>query len=140
MKLLIIDGQGGGIGKALVERLKDKLPDHCQLTAVGTNAIATMAMMKAGASRVATGENAIVFHASKADVIAGSIGMIAANSLMGELSTAMAEAVSSSDAKKILIPLNRCGFQVAGLGEVSLPFILDDAIKMILEAVSEKGD
>lgn len=133
MLVMVVDGQGGGIGRALIEGLCEKLPSNCELIALGTNSIATAAMKKAGASAAATGENAIIFNAARADVIAGSIGIIAANSIMGELSPAMACAISSSPAMKVLIPMNKCNLQVAGLPAKALPERVDSAINIILE-------
>lgn len=137
LKILIVDGQGGGIGKALIERMKNKLPSNCQLMAAGTNAAATAAMMRAGAVQAVTGENAIIFNVNRADVIAGSIGIISANAMMGELSPKIAEAISSSNALKILIPLNRCQLQVVGVMTDSLPQMLEEAVNRILDFVSK---
>lgn len=138
MMILIVDGQGGGIGKALVEKLnralaQNKLKEPPEIVAVGTNSIATAAMIKAGAASAATGENAVIYNAARAHIIAGAIGIISANSMLGELSPKMAEAISSSKAVKILIPLNRCNLQVVGTANASLPQKIDEAVKTILE-------
>ena len=130
--LLIIDGQGGGIGKALVEQLKKSKPD-CSITAIGTNAIATAAMLRAGADRGATGENAMRVCCEKATVIAGPIGLLMANAMLGEITPDMALAVGKSDAQKVLIPSARCGVHIAGMQSVPpLNALIDDAVKTIL--------
>ena len=112
MKILVIDGQGGKMGKAIVEQLV-KAGDKDQIIAVGTNAVATAAMIKAGVAG-ATGENPVIVNAARADYIIGPMGIIAANSLLGEITPAMALAVSESDARKLLIPVSKCNIQVVG--------------------------
>ncbi|NMB43554.1 MAG: DUF3842 family protein [Clostridiales bacterium] len=119
MKILVIDGQGGKMGKTIIEQLKITIP-KCDIIALGTNSIATSAMLKAGADHAATGENPVVFNCTDADIIVGSMGIIVANSYMGEITPAMANAVSKSKAAKVLIPINRCNMFVAGIEE--LPF------------------
>ncbi len=119
MKILVIDGQGGKMGKTIIEQLKITIP-KCEIIALGTNSIATSAMLKAGADHAATGENPVVFNCTDADIIVGSMGIIVANSYMGEITPAMANAVSKSKAAKVLIPINRCNMFVAGIEE--LPF------------------
>lgn len=131
MRIAVIDGQGGGIGKALVERLKEELADGAEIIALGTNPLATSLMLKAGASAGASGENAIVVNAKKVDVIVGSIGIIAADAMLGEVTPAMANAVASSDAVKVLVPTNRCGIIVAGAANLSLPSCIDEAVKAV---------
>ncbi len=119
-RVLVLDGQGGGIGAQLVRLLAKELPDGWELVCVGTNVMATSAMLKAGAARGATGENAVICNAGWADIILGPIGMILANGIMGEVSPAMAAAVSGSEAVKILIPTSTCGVFVAGTEELRL--------------------
>lgn len=131
MKITVVDGQGGGIGKEIVERLKSRCADSVHVTALGTNAVATSAMLRAGADEGATGENAVVFNADKADVIVGVIGIIAANSMLGELTPAMAAAIAGSPALKVLIPVNRCCIQLAGVKDMTLQQFIDEAIDMI---------
>jgi len=114
MNILIIDGMGGGIGKSIIEQIKSKLADTV-ITAVGTNSIATSAMLKAGADYGATGENAIVFNCTKADLIIGVTGIVFANAMHGEISPKMAEAVSSSPAHKILLPVDKCNVTIVGI-------------------------
>lgn len=119
MKILIIDGQGGKMGKMLVENIKLFSQGH-ELLAIGTNSIATAAMLKAGADYGATGENPIIYNCRDADIIIGPIGIIIANSLHGEISPAMAIAVGESKAHKVLIPVNRCNHFVVGAQDLSL--------------------
>lgn len=140
MVIMVVDGQGGGIGKALIERLKNAVGAEHELIAVGTNAMATMGMMKGGAKNIATGENAVIYNAKRADVIVGSIGIISANAMLGELSPAMAAAIGESDAVKILIPLNRCGLRVAGVATDSLPAMMDDAVRMVVDYINKNSE
>lgn len=114
MKVLVIDGQGGGVGKSLVQALKLLMPQQSVL-ALGTNSAATTAMLRAGADMGATGENAICHQCKTADVILGVAGILHANAMLGEISPAMAQAVSCSEAQKILIPLERCGLHMVGV-------------------------
>ena len=134
MKIIVIDAQGGGIGRSLVAGLRQA--NVCsEIIAAGTNAIASSNMLKAGANAGASGENAIVYNARRCtekDIIAGPIGIILANSMHGEISPAMAEAVSESDAVKVLIPSNKCPLYVAGIVQKPLPEYIDDAIQKIL--------
>jgi NAD(P)-dependent dehydrogenase (short-subunit alcohol dehydrogenase family) len=131
MRIAVVDGQGGGIGKAIVERLRSRYADSVTITALGTNALATSAMLKAGADEGATGENAIIYNADKVDAIVGAVGILAANSMLGELSPAMAAAIAGSPALKVLIPMNRCCIQVAGIKEMTLLQFIDEAIDLI---------
>lgn len=137
MIIMVIDGQGGGIGKALIERLKTIVGAEHELIAVGTNAMATMGMMKGGAKNIATGENAVIYNAKRADIIIGGIGIVSANAMLGELTPAMAAAIGESQAVKILIPLNKCGLKVAGVNIDSLPAMLDDAVRMVEEFINK---
>ncbi len=112
--LLIVDGQGGGVGSQLVKLLRPNLPEDWHLLCAGTNVMAVSAMLKAGAAQGASGENAVIYNASRADLILGPIGIVLANGILGEVSPAMAAAVSGSQAHKILIPASSCGVVVAG--------------------------
>lgn len=137
--LVVLDGQGGGIGRSLIERISANRPPHCQIIAVGTNAAATALMLKAGADMAATGEAAFLYHCRRATCILGPIGIISAGSLQGEMSEAMAAAVGLSDAEKILIPVNRCALHIVGLAERNLPALLDEATA-VLDALLRDAD
>jgi len=113
-KVLVIDGQGGGLGRQLVSALAAACPE-AELTAVGTNSLAANAMLKAGASRAATGENAVVVNCRRADVIVGPIGIVIADALLGEITPAMAAAVCQSGARRVLVPINHCENYVVGV-------------------------
>ena len=113
-EILVLDAQGGGVGRQLVEQLKKELPD-IMVTAVGTNAAATAAMLKGGADHAATGENALCVCAARAELILAPIGMLLADGMLGEVTAEMAAAIGRSDAKKILVPSARCGVAVAGV-------------------------
>ncbi|WP_125115645.1 DUF3842 family protein [Agathobaculum sp. Marseille-P7918] len=136
-RVLVVDGQGGGIGGQLVKLLRPVLPAYCELICVGTNSLATSAMLKAGASRGATGENAVLFNAARADVILGPIGIVAANGILGEVSPKMAQAISGAEAQKILIPSSACGILVAGTEDCRLEEYLRRAVQMLLRVVAE---
>lgn len=130
-RVLVIDGQGGGLGRALVEKIKAADAD-CIITAIGTNSAATANMLKAAPNHSATGESAIYYNAQKADYIVGSIGIIAASALMGEISPKMAQAVAESRAVKLFIPMNRCNLRVMGVAEQPLAKYMEQAIQEIL--------
>lgn len=130
MKVVVIDGQSGRMGQLFIERAKSaSLP--CQIMAVGTNAIATSAMLKAGADNGATGENPVLVACRTADIIVGPIGILAADSLMGEISPAMAVAVGQSPARKLLLPVNQCNNIVAGVPNLSLGKLMDEAVELL---------
>lgn len=130
--IVVIDGQGGRMGSLFIEKFRKLYDaDKAELIAVGTNSAATSAMLKAGAGKAATGENPVIVNARRADYIVGPIGVTAADSLLGEVTPAMANAVASSEAKKLLIPVNTCGFYVAGVGTYTLSELVDDVIQMI---------
>mgnify|MGYP003307589790 CR=1 FL=1 len=128
MKLLIIDAQGGGFGKQLVTAVKREFP-QLEITAVGTNTVATGAMLKAGADHGATGENAVMVGARRADVIMGPIGIVIADSLQGEITPAMALAVAQSSACRILIPFNHCENIIAGVADLSMGRLIQSALE-----------
>lgn len=130
MKIVIIDGQGGKMGKMIVEQLKKDYPS-LELIAIGTNSIATAAMMKAGADYGATGENPVIVASKDADVIIGPIGIIIADSMLGEVTPAMATAIGQSKAAKILIPVNKCNTHI--VGSQDLP--MSDYIKLAVDSV-----
>lgn len=131
MEVAVIDGQGGGIGKNLVEKIKARYGAKVHVLALGTNAVATSYMIRAGADDGASGENAIVVNADRVDMIVGTVGIISANAMLGELTPAMAKAISSSPAKKILIPLNRCNLMVTGVSAAGLPEHIEEILEQI---------
>ena len=128
--ILIIDGQGGMLGKQLVENIKKRLP-QAEITAVGANIAATGSMLKAGADNAATGENAVAVCARTADIIAGPVGIAIADSLLGEITPRMAEAVGQSTASKVLIPVNRCSSIIVGTGGKKTSELLAEAVDTI---------
>ena len=130
MNILVIDAQGGGVGKQLIAAIKRELPD-CALTAVGTNVAASGAMQKAGADHTATGENAVIVGARRADVIVGSIGIVIADAMYGEITPAMALAVGQSSAKRVLIPFDHCDNYVAGCAELPLGRRIQAAVELL---------
>lgn len=132
MKILIIDGQGGGLGRQLVAALRTACP-AAELTAVGTNSLASGAMLKAGAQRVATGENAVVVNSRHADIIVGPLGIVIADALLGEITPAMAAAVCQSGAKRVLIPVNHCDNYVVGVPEQSVGDLVQAAVRKVKE-------
>ena len=135
MKIIVIDGQGGGVGKALIEQMKLHLPDQPTL-ALGTNAMATAGMLKAGADQGATGESAIVYNCRDADVILGPIGIVLAHSMLGELSPAMAQAVGESNAARILIPIGKCRTKIAGVSDLPVAALVENAVSEVCRLVA----
>lgn len=131
MVIVVIDGQGGRVGSLFIERWRRQGRAQAEIIAVGTNSAATSAMLKAGADKAATGENPVVVNARKADYIVGPIGILAADALLGEVTAVMARAVAGSSAGKLLIPVNSCGFYVAGVEDHTLSELVDDAVGMI---------
>ena len=133
LKVMVIDGQGGGIGASIIKGLRESVGNDLDILALGTNSIATSRMMKAGANRGATGENAIVRTSRLVDVIIGPLGIIMANSMMGEMTPPMATSVSSSDAKKILIPLTQENVEIVGGSGEPLPHLVARVVEIIKE-------
>ena len=130
MKLVVIDGQSGRMGQLFIERVRAAgLP--CEITAIGTNAIATAAMLKAGAQQGATGENPVLVACRTADIIVGPIGILSADSLLGEITPAMAVAIGQSGAKKLLLPVNQCSNLVAGVPAMTLKELMDKAMELL---------
>lgn len=130
MEILVIDGQGGGIGRSIIETVKKEYPDIF-IIAVGTNSAATQNMKKAGANAVATGENAIVYNAKNANLIVGPIGIVFGNSMYGEISPIMAQAISCSEAKKYLIPVSQCSGHVLGIEAKTIQEYIKEFIKLL---------
>ena len=129
MTIIVLDGQGGGIGRALVSAIAPILPEGAELLCVGTNAMATAAMIKAGAQRGATGENSVRWAAEHADVLVAPIALVLKDSMMGEVTGEMAAAVGASRARKIFVPTERCNTHVAGAGKMSMQELIVDAAK-----------
>ncbi len=136
MRVAVIDGQGGGIGSAIIRRLKDEYGEKVEIWALGTNAIATAAMMKARANRGATGENAIIRSVGRVEIIIGTISVVMAHAMMGELTPAMAEAVAACPARKILIPLTQENLTVVGIQKDHLPVLIDHLVPLINEEMA----
>jgi len=131
LKIGVIDGQGGGIGSLIVKRLRDEFGDSIEILALGTNAVATTAMMKSRANKGATGENAIVWNAGRVDLITGPLSIVLPNAMLGELTPKMAGAIVSSNIKKILLPLNQEGIDVTGVEKEPLPHMVEKLIERI---------
>ncbi len=128
--VLVIDGQGGGIGRQLTLSIKENFPDIL-VRGIGTNTIATQAMIKAGADEAATGENAVITGCRDADIIVGPLGIVIADSLLGEITPSMAVAVGQSKAARFLIPMNQCDNQVVGIDNYSLSFLVRECVSLI---------
>ena len=137
MKILLIDGQGGKIGRELTESILERFPD-VDLTVVGTNTIATTSMIKGGAKNAATGENAVIVGSRKADIIVGPIGIVIADSLLGEITPEMALAVARSEATKILIPMTKCENLVAGIKSQSISDLIEDILNKIADIIDKQ--
>ena len=130
MTILVIDGQGGAIGSQMVKRLTAEFPE-IRILAVGTNSIATASMLKSGAVQAATGENAVITCAKRADIIVGPIGIVLADALMGEVTPKMAKAVGKARASRVLIPVSKCDTLVAGVPVSSMSVLIEDAVMNI---------
>lgn len=130
MKILVVDAQGGGFGKQLVSLIRQEITE-AEIMAVGTNSVASTAMLKAGAHHAATGENAVIVGARKADIIVGPIGIVIADSLYGEITPAMALSIAQSNAKRILIPSNHCDNIIAGVSDLSVGRLISAAVSEI---------
>lgn len=137
MRYLVIDGQGGRLGKLLIEGIRREF-SRAEIIAVGTNNAATATMLKAGADEAATGENSVVVACRKADIIAGPIGIVIADSLLGEVTPRMAVAVAQSAAVRVLVPMNRCDNLVAGVGSQSIGELAQDAVEKMKEICADQ--
>ena len=138
MEILVIDGQGGGLGRQLVAAVKKAVP-QAVVTAIGTNSAATSAMLKAGADRAATGENAVVVNCRSADIIVGPIGIVIADALLGEITPAMAAAVCQSGARRVLVPINHCENYVVGVPDQPVSQLVAAAAQKVKELCSGIG-
>ena len=136
MMILVVDGQGGGLG-LLVRELKGAFP-QAEIAAVGTNSTAANAMMKAGADFAATGENAVVVNCRHADIIVGAVGIVIADSMWGEITPRMAQAVGQSDARRVLIPINLCSNLVVGVAEMSMSKLVQAAVDTVRRLTEKK--
>ncbi|HBT48206.1 MAG TPA: hypothetical protein DEA73_10095 [Peptococcaceae bacterium] len=139
MRIAVVDGQGGGIGKHITSKIRKELPPEVEILALGTNAMATAAMLKAGANEGATGENAVVRNACRVDVIVGSLAIVLAESMLGEVTPRMAASIAASPALKLLLPLNRAGVEVVGVKEEPLPHLIDALVVRLKEWATEAG-
>ncbi len=135
-KICIIDGQGGGIGSAIIKKLKEAFGESVEIIALGTNAIATAQMIKARANRGASGENSIVQTVQKVDIIIGPVSIIMAHAMLGEVTPGMAEAVSRSPAQKILLPLSQENIEIVGITDMALPRLIETLIDKNLELIT----
>ncbi|MEN8693057.1 MAG: DUF3842 family protein [Desulfobacterales bacterium] len=131
-KIGVIDGQGGGIGSAIIKKIKDLYGETVDVVALGTNAIATAQMLKAGANRGASGENAIVQTTKSVDVILGPLGIIIAHAMMGEVTPGIAEGVAGSPAAKFLLPLTQENVTIVGVARLPMPHLIEELISMYL--------
>lgn len=130
MKVLIIDGQGGGLGRQLVAAVKERFPE-IEVLAVGANSTATGAMLRAGADQAATGENAVLVASRRADVIMGPIGIVIADAILGEITPVMAAAAGQSEAKRILLPVGQCDNIIAGVRDMPMAKMVQEAVELL---------
>jgi hypothetical protein len=137
MNVTIIDGQGGQLGAQLVREISTQF-ENVNLTAIGTNAVATATMLKAGAKNAATGENPVIVACRRADVIIGPIGIVITDSLLGEITEKMAVAIARADAVRILIPLNKCENLVAGVPNLNTKALIDDALEKLRVVMNDR--
>lgn len=137
MKIAVIDGKGGGIGRQIVERLKSLKNNNLEIIVLGTNSQATANMLRAGADDGATGESAIAWMSNKVDIIIGPIAIMVANAMMGEVSPKMAYAIASSDAEKLLIPINKCNINIVGVEDKKLSFLFDEIYEKVKIKIDE---
>jgi len=138
VKIAVVDGQGGGIGRVIVERIRKELSEDTEIIVLGTNALATSLMLKAGANEGASGEPAIVFNASRVDMIIGTVSIIIPNSMLGEFTASMAEAIVQSKAQKVLLPLSRNNIKIIGIREEPLPHLVN-AMAIEIRKILEVG-
>ncbi len=139
MKILVIDAQGGGLGRQIITSVRKDFPD-VDIMAVGTNTAATAAMLKAGADQAATGENSVITACRKADIIIGPIGIVIADAMLGEITPAMARAVAQSPAMRIFIPFSNCDNYIAGVGDFSTGRLIADALSYLKKTIAEGSE
>ncbi|HHW41703.1 MAG TPA: DUF3842 family protein [Syntrophomonadaceae bacterium] len=140
MRIAVVDGQGGGIGRLITEQIRKALPTDTEIIALGTNAVATSLMLRAGANEGASGENAVVRNVDDCDVIVGPLGIILAHSMRGELTPKMSEAIAGSKARKILLPLTLSQVEVVGVEEEPLPHLVEKLVKRLKEMLEVKKE
>jgi NAD(P)-dependent dehydrogenase (short-subunit alcohol dehydrogenase family) len=138
MRIAVIDGQGGGIGKHITERIRKSLGPEVEIIALGTNSAATALMLRAGANEGATGENAVVQTVAEVDVIAGPISILVANSMLGEVTSRMAVAIGTSKALKILLPIGRSRIEIVGVQSEPLPHLVEKLVQLLKELKPKK--
>ena len=140
LKIGVVDGQGGGIGSLIVKRLREEFSDNVEILALGTNAAATSAMMKARANKGATGENAIVWNATRLHMIIGPLSIILSNAMLGEITPKMAGAIASTEAKRVLLPLNQEGIDVIGVEKEPLPHLIEKMIGSVRKEIEKEEE
>lgn len=138
-RIAVVDGQGGGVGKYIIEKLRKELGDNIEVRALGTNAAATQNMIKAGASVGATGEAAIVYNMPRVDIIMGVVGIIMKNSMLGEVTASMVNAVGDSDALKVLVPTSRCHIAITGTSKRTLQEHVEEAVEIVKQHIEENS-
>jgi len=138
MRIAVVDGQGGGIGRHIMDKLRRELPENVELLALGTNSAATSVMLKAGANEGATGENAIIYNAQKVNLIVGPVSILIPHAMLGELTPGMAEAIALSPARKILLPLSRNAFDLIGLKSEPLPHLIAELVQRVKDLVKKE--
>ena len=139
MRIMVVDGMGGRIGQEIVTRLRAALPDDVEILAVGTNSIATSAMMKAGANRGATGENAVRVTVREADVLMGPLSVLMPDSMMGEVTPGMAQALCDSAARRVMLPLTNPRIDLVGITKTPLPHLMEEAIELVAAHLEKEG-
>ena len=135
MRIAVIDGQGGGIGKHITEKLRRELPEDVEILALGTNALATSMMLKAGANEGASGENAVVWNVHRVNLIVGPLSILIPNAMLGEVTPRMAESIAASEAPKILLPLLRGRIELVGYRYEPLPHLIDELVGRVRDSI-----
>ena len=138
MRIAVIDGQGGGIGKSIIEQIRRAIRNDIEIIALGTNSLATSNMLKAGANEAATGENAISVTSQQVDIIVGPLAIIFADAMLGEISQGISTAIARSSAKKMLLPMNRCGVMVAGIKNKGIQDLIYEIVCEIQEEIKNR--